>query len=133
MNELLPSWALVRRRDFGAACSALLLAACGGGGGGEATTPVALRFEAIDPFIAPGGRLFLRVQAEYRDGSTVDVTSLASWNATQPSVASVGNTSATTTAGLVTGVTAGQTDIVASYQGVTATLSVTRRISAMRR
>lgn len=146
MNQWLSSWALLRRRCLGVITSAFLLVACGGGGGDgggggggggtpppPANAPVALRFDAIDPFIAPGGQLYLRVRAEYRDSTMAEVTSLASWNSTQPAVATVANTGATTTAGFVSGVTAGRTDIVVTYQGVTASLAVTVASGLLRR
>ncbi|MEW6214640.1 MAG: Ig-like domain-containing protein [Nitrospirota bacterium] len=49
--------------------------------------------------------------AQYTDGSTADVSNMASWNISDPIIASVDGT------GLVTGLTVGSTSVIASYGG----------------
>ncbi len=64
--------------------------------------------------------------ASYSDGTTPDVTSLVTWDSSQPDVASISNS--TGTKGLATSVKEGTTTITASLSGVTsnsATLTVT--------
>ena len=63
--------------------------------------------------VAEGGTVQLKAVAAYSDGSSRDVSTQASWSSSRTSVASVSAT------GVVTGLTAGSTDIVAAYQGVT--------------
>jgi hypothetical protein len=57
--------------------------------------------------------------AALSNGTTRDVTAQATWSSSNPSVASVGST------GNVAGVSAGEADIVATYQGVTGRSHVT--------
>ncbi|MCK6551222.1 DVUA0089 family protein [Myxococcota bacterium] len=59
------------------------------------------------------GTVQLRATATYSDLSTADVTALASWGVVDGAVASV-------TAGLVTGLATGSTDVTASFGGVSA-------------
>jgi hypothetical protein len=64
--------------------------------------------------------------ASYSDGSTPDITSLATWNSSQHGVATISNTSGTK--GLAASIGQGTTTITASFSGMTsnnATLSVT--------
>jgi hypothetical protein len=70
--------------------------------------------------VAEGATVQLRATAAYSDGSSRDVSAQATWSSTRPSVASVSAT------GLVSGITAGSSDVSASYQGQTGrqTLSV---------
>jgi Big-like domain-containing protein/galactose oxidase-like protein len=69
-------------------------------------TSVAAR--STDQFTATG---------HYSDGSTPDLTSAATWNSTNTSVATISNTVGTK--GLATGVAFGSTNITASMNGVT--------------
>jgi hypothetical protein len=62
------------------------------------------------------------LQATYSDGTTGNVTTLASWTSSDASVADVSN--ATGSIGLVTGVSAGSATITASFGGQTASASV---------
>lgn len=71
---------------------------------------------AISPLaasIATGATQQFAAQAQYSDGSSFDVTNLASWSSDTPSVATINSS------GLATGVSAGTANISATYQGVT--------------
>lgn len=61
----------------------------------------------------------LTAQASYSDGSTKDVTSLASWSSSDSTIATV------SAEGIVTTLNAGATVIAATYQGEMASLAVT--------
>src|SRR5580700_4061198 len=72
--------------------------------------PASLIVGATQQFTATG---------TYNDGSTANVTSLASWTSSTPSVATINST------GLATGVASGSTTITASLGGVSAATAVT--------
>ena len=75
------------------------------------------------PTIANGTAIQLQATATFADGSTQPATSLATWIAADPAIATVGDTAATK--GLVTAVAPGSTTVSASYNGVSGTASVT--------
>ena len=75
-----------------------------------APNPASLIVGATQQFTATG---------TYNDGSTANVTSLASWTSSTPSVATINST------GLATGVASGSTTITASLGGVSAAAAVT--------
>jgi hypothetical protein len=75
--------------------------------------PVAgLRITPMGASIVPGGSIQMRAVTFYRDISTSDVTALATWSSSRPSVATV------SASGLVSALLPGETDISATYQGV---------------
>ncbi|WP_027716928.1 Ig-like domain-containing protein [Desulfovirgula thermocuniculi] len=63
-----------------------------------------------------------RAIATFSDGSEKDVTGEAAWSVSDASVASIGQGAQ---GGLATGLAAGQTDVVASWQGLTGTAKLT--------
>jgi hypothetical protein len=75
------------------------------------------------PTLLPGYTATLIATGIYSDNTTRDLTTLATWSATDPSVASVSN--ATATRGQVTPIKAGASTISATYQGVSGTDDVT--------
>jgi hypothetical protein len=107
-----------------------LVAACGGGGqdpilGGPAVGSPVLVSVAVTPATATvptSGMQQFTATATYSDGSTRDVTTMASWTSGTVGVASV-----VPTTGVATGVSAGTSLITASVDGKTgsATLNVT--------
>src|SRR5438552_164473 len=102
----------------------LLLASCGSGSSSSSNPPSA----SPSPSPAPSPSLSsvavtgvdvdegtseqFTAAAHFSDGSNQSVTSQATWQSSNMSVATVSN------GGLVTGVTAGSSDIRATYQGV---------------
>jgi uncharacterized protein YjdB len=68
--------------------------------------------------IAVGASLTLKAQANYSDGSSVDVTGTAVWSSDTPTVATVAT-------GAVSGVSAGNASITASFGGQTGTCALT--------
>ena len=106
-------------RAIGGLVLAWMLSACGGGaGGGAAPTnaPTAITFGPNPSVVAVGGQLFLRASAQWRDGSSSEITQQASWTSANPAVATV-----QASGGTVLGVAEGSTVISVSYQGVTGT------------
>jgi len=71
------------------------------------------------PTLAVGATTQLQASVVYSDGTQKDVTSVAKWSSTVPSVATI------SVSGLVTAYSAGTTAITASFQGVTGSLTVT--------
>jgi uncharacterized protein YjdB len=107
--------------------AAALLAGCGGGDQGRdpilgmpAATLVALAVTPVAPSIAAGATQQFTATATYSDGSTQAV--VAAWTSATPAVATVGAAT-----GLATGASAGAAVISASFNGksATATLTVT--------
>jgi len=106
--------------------STILLAACGGGGGGGGggtATLVSLSITPvnpalIDPALAFGANAQMTASGSYSDGSTQDLTGVATWQSSAPGVASVDN------AGVVTAVAVGDTTITATSAGVSGTLPI---------
>ena len=73
------------------------------------------------PTIASGTAIQLQATATFEDGSTQNVTTLASWASVDSAVATVNNAG---TKGLVTGVAAGTTTITVTYNGVTGNATI---------
>jgi len=71
------------------------------------------------PAVAPGGRLQLWAVAHYIDQSTVDVTNTATWQSSNPSVATISRD------GILTAASEGAVDVVAAVSGVSGTLHAT--------
>jgi len=107
---------------------AVITAECGGASGNVSvsvglaeTTTLALAYESwsseghllvlSDPTVEPWQTLVLRVLANSTDGAVRDVTNLASWSSSDPSVAWVD------TWGIVHAVKLGKTEITATVQG----------------
>jgi Bacterial Ig-like domain (group 2) len=93
--------------SFGGITSDTTLAVTGG-----AATATGLALSVINPSIAPGAKLQVVAVMEYSDGSNQKVTDSASWNSSNPAVATVDSSP-----GVVTGVTLGTTTISASVTG----------------
>src|SRR5689334_5765536 len=66
--------------------------------------------------LKPGDTLQLFAQAKYSDGTTSDVTNVASWQSSNPVIATVSNQ------GLLTAAAEGAVDISATYQALPGTL-----------
>jgi N-acetylneuraminic acid mutarotase len=106
------------------------ISACGGGGGSASPPPpppVTIKSIAITPNPATSGISMMQQLAAtgtYSDGSTKDVTKIATWSSSTPSVATIGPTTA-----IVTGASLGSTTISAAIGTVTGTepLSVVAR------
>ena len=71
-----------------------------------------IRVEPIKTMFPVGTTQQYTATGIYSDGSRADLTPSASWEITEPDIASVDD------AGLVTGLTAGDTDVIASQDGV---------------
>jgi uncharacterized repeat protein (TIGR01451 family) len=86
---------------------------------------VAIEVTPTNPSVPAGGSLQLTATGTLSDGSTQDLTAVAAWSSSTPSVATVSNAAASK--GLATGVAVGTTEITASsgmVSGAT-TLAVT--------
>jgi Bacterial Ig-like domain (group 2)/NHL repeat len=68
--------------------------------------------------IAVGGTVLIGASASFSDGSNVTANNTATWTSSNPQVAAVSN-------GLVTGITAGTTNISASLDGTITTVGIT--------
>lgn len=68
---------------------------------------------------AVGSTAQMTATATFSDGTSQDITTLAAWNTSNGAVATVNS------AGVVTGVNAGQVNITATYQSSTGTISLT--------
>jgi hypothetical protein len=96
--------------------AALLLSAltigCGSSGGGVDPTPTVTRVAVTGAAPAIGSSSPFTATAVFSNGAESNVTSQATWDSSNKSVATV------SAAGVVTGVGGGDADISASYQGV---------------
>jgi uncharacterized protein YjdB len=93
----------------------------GGGAGADAGTQAAIQSISIDPpaaTLVKGSTRMLVVTAVYSDGTTGDVTAMATWSSSAASVA-------TADAGVVSAVAAGTATITATVGSHTATASIT--------
>ena len=94
-----------------------------GGKTGSATLTVttakltAIQLTPFKPFLPVGFGVFVTATAVYDDGSTIDVTNVASWTSTNPSIASVSDGGGTK--GLVTPNTPGVATVRATWGGMT--------------
>lgn len=90
-------------------------------------TLTSLAITPANPVLVQGATQQLTASGTFSDGSTQNVTSLVTWNSSQPTIASVG------TGGLVTGQNAGSASISATYNSVststTATVSTASLVS----
>ena len=75
------------------------------------------------PTIASGTAIQFTAVATYSDGSTQNVTALATWTSSDLAVATVSNTAGSQ--GLSTAIAAGTSTITATYTGVTGTATIT--------
>lgn len=92
-----------------------------GASGGTATSspaPTATLVTVMGPAPAIGATSRLFAFATFSDGSSQDVTSQATWRSSNTSVAAANG------GGAVTGISAGQVDISATYQNVTGTMRI---------
>ncbi len=78
-----------------------------------------IQIMTVPPVIVAGQTEQLAAQASYSDGSTKDVTSLVSWTSSDQTVVTVSTT------GLLATLSAGTVLVTATYQGKTATLTLT--------
>jgi uncharacterized delta-60 repeat protein len=99
--------------------AALTILACGGGGGGggEATL---VSIEVIPEFatIVKGSTKQFTANGHYSDNTTRDITASVSWSPEHPVVATINSS------GLATGVSVGQTFIIATLGGVNGYLAL---------
>jgi len=87
---------------------------------------LAVSFVTITPasgMVAVGATLPLTATAHLNDGTSQDVTALASWASAVPTIAKVSNVAGTK--GVATGISAGMTDVYAVYAGLGATAKLT--------
>ncbi len=73
--------------------------------------------------VAVGYSLQHRAIGAFSDGQEIDITASVSWSTINPAIATVSN--ADPDKGLATGVAAGTTSVVAAYQGITGTATLT--------
>ncbi len=100
-------------------------------GGLTGSTPVtvssavltSIQVDPIDATLAVGDNQQYQAVAIYADGTSVNVTGMATWLSTDPSVASIGTGGPTR--GRATGLKAGTTTIQATYKGVTGSTKLT--------
>ncbi len=102
--------------------SIVLLAACGSGGngnGGGGQPPVTpdpvlqeIRLEPVKTMFPAGTSQQYTATGVYSDGSEQNLSSQAAWEITEPEIAQVD------AAGLVTGIIPGDTDVIATFEGV---------------
>jgi hypothetical protein len=87
--------------------------------------PIAMQVSPTNPALKVGATLQFSCIANFADGTTQDVTTDATWNSSQKTVAIVGN--AGTSKGLAKGLATGTTSISAALAGVggSTTLAVT--------
>jgi len=100
---------------------AVALGGCGGGSASSAGASAFLQSVSIAPNqVTTGVNILRRLTATgtYSDGTTVDLTSTASWSSSSSSIATV-------TGGLVTGIALGATNVTATSGGISATSAVT--------
>ncbi len=90
---------------------ALIAASCGGGHSPDLVSLAILG--APEAALRVGQSLQLNARGTYSDSSVQDVTAQATWVSTNPAVLAV------TPAGLVTAITAGRADVIATVAGVT--------------
>src|SRR5215469_302468 len=79
--------------------------------------------QPINPLLAKSTTVQMAATGNFSDGSVEDLTSQASWSSGNSSIATVSNTAATI--GLVTGVSAGNTPITATFNGIAGSTTVT--------
>ena len=95
------------------------LPGCGGGGGGSASNGVvSLQIEPVISALAPGQQQSLAAASRHADGSSGFVTLQATWLSSNPVIATVDSS------GRVTAVAAGSTIITATFERVSATLTL---------
>ena len=102
--------------------SIVLLAACGSGGngnGGGGQPPVTpdpvlqeIRLEPVKTMFPAGTSQQYTATGVYSDGSEQNLSSQAAWEITEPEIAEVD------AVGLVTGIIPGDTDVIATFEGV---------------
>jgi trimeric autotransporter adhesin len=82
-----------------------------------------LAITPTNPSVGVGSSVQLQAVGTFSDGSTQNVTNLANWTSSTPSVASVSNNQGTK--GIVNGLSQGSTVITASFNGTASTTTVT--------
>ncbi|PSM31767.1 ATP-dependent DNA ligase [Haliangium sp. UPWRP_2] len=83
----------------------------------------AIAISPMNPSIAKDTTVQLTATGTYSDGTTQDLTTMATWSAMNPAIATV--SSGGGTAGLASGVGAGSTAIAAAFSGKTGSTSLT--------
>lgn len=102
---------------YGGVSGTIAVTVLGGGAPPPASTPQSVSISGSLSATA-GSSTSLTATAHYANGSTVDVSSQATWNSSNGSVATVSG-------GVVTGVAAGSATITATFQGVSFQVTVT--------
>jgi hypothetical protein len=105
--------------------SLLAAATACGGSSPPAPTPTvtSVAVSGTAALAAIGQTTQLTATATLSNGTTQNVTTMATWQSSNPNVATV------TSGGLVTGVNFGQTSITATYQGVSGPVAVTLQLN----
>jgi len=101
-----------------ATAALLLMAACAGAGGTGSATLVSMELAPSSVALTMGSAQQLTASGVYSDGSSQDLTTLATWVSASPSVAAMG------AAGLLVGVSVGRTTVTATVGTVTGTADV---------
>ena len=104
----------------------VLLVGCGGGSGGSGGSRVTLVSIAVtpeQPFADPGATAQFTATGKYSDSTTKDLTALATWSSSNPSVATISD--AAGSKGSATSIAVGITAITAVLEGVTGSASLT--------
>ena len=105
-------------------CILFALTACGGSGGATATnktgpTVTSIQVTGVSGSIVAGQTQQLAAAATYSDGSTKDVTSIATWSSSDANVVTI------TTGGMLTAKASGQCSVSAKIGSVGGSLAVT--------
>lgn len=106
--------------------SFIIMPGCGGGGGGAPAQPPTLTSLAVTPANSSqdiGSSIHFTATATFSNGTTQNVTTLATWTSSAPAVATVSD--ANGAKGTVTAVAAGSSLITASFGGLTGSTTVT--------
>ena len=104
--------------------AALLISGCGGGNGGGSdpiVPPVSLSslsIAAVESTLKISDTLQLTTTGTYSNGSTRNITSLATWSVANSAILEVSNS------GLITALSAGTTTITATYEGQSNDVSI---------
>ena len=85
-------------------------------------TLASITITPLDETISLGSTLQYQARAQYSDGSEVNITEQASWLSTELAIAAIDNN---TYVGLASGISAGTTTIQATFNGISASTSLT--------
>ncbi len=93
------------------------------------TDPKSIAVAPVEPFLAIGTTFQMATFGTFTDGTTEDVTAVASWQSDNPTVATIGDTAGSK--GIVTAAITGTTTILATYLTFTGTTLLTVKDTAL--